>query len=133
MCVLLYLALFGLRVKHICWEHFNFKNNNGVVFRDYGRKIAAKYCDYVVTLTQRDKELWKRTKKINAKIVAIANPGLLRRYREYSKFRVIKQFLTVGQLTHVKGFDLLLLLLGQKLLIKFLTGKSLLWGRVKMR
>lgn len=107
-CVFTVPALFGLRVKHICWEHFNFKNNNGVVFRDYGRKIAAKYCDYVVTLTQRDKELWEKgLKKINAKIVAIANPVS---YEDIGNTPSLeyKTILTVGRLTHVKGFDLLI-------------------------
>lgn len=107
-CVFTVPALFGLKVKHICWEHFNFKNNNGVVFRDYGRKIAAKYCDYVVTLTQRDKELWEKgLKKINAKIVAIANPVS---YEDIGNTPSLeyKTILTVGRLTHVKGFDLLI-------------------------
>lgn len=107
-CIFTLPALFGLKVKHICWEHFNFKNNNGVVFRDYGRKIAAKYCDYVVTLTQRDKELWEKgLKKINAKIVAIANPVS---YEDIGNTPSLeyKTILTVGRLTHVKGFDLLI-------------------------
>lgn len=107
-CVFTVPALFGLRVKHICWEHFNFKNNNGVVFRDYGRKIAAKYCDYVVTLTQRDKELWEKgLKKINAKIVAIANPVSYEDIENTPSLEY-KTILTVGRLTHVKGFDLLI-------------------------
>ena len=59
-CVFTVPALFGLKVKHICWEHFNFKVNLGVKYRDIGRKWAAKYCDYVVTLTKRDKELWEQ-------------------------------------------------------------------------
>ena len=107
-CVFTVPALFGLRVKHICWEHFNFKNNNGVVFRDYGRKIAAKYCDYVVTLTRRDKELWEKgLKKINSKIVSIANPVAYENIENIPSLDY-KTILCVGRLTHVKGFDLLI-------------------------
>lgn len=107
-CMFTVPALFGLRVKHICWEHFNFKNNNGVKFRDYGRKLAAKYCDYVVTLTQRDKELWEKgLKKINAKIVAIANPVSYEDIENIPSLEY-KTVLAVGRLTHVKGFDLLI-------------------------
>lgn len=107
-CVFTVPALFGLKVKHICWEHFNFKNNNGVKFRDYGRKLAAKYCDYVVTLTQRDKELWEKgLKKINAKIVAIANPVSYEDIENIPSLEY-KTVLAVGRLTHVKGYDLLI-------------------------
>ncbi|QGM28721.1 glycosyltransferase family 4 protein [Acinetobacter towneri] len=107
-CVFTVPALFGLKVKHICWEHFNFKDNNGVKFRDYGRKLATKYCDYVVTLTKRDKELWEKgLKQINAKIVSIANPVPYENIESIPSLEY-KTILTVGRLTHVKGFDLLI-------------------------
>lgn len=107
-CIFTVPALFGLKVKHICWEHFNFKNNNGVKFRDYGRKLAAKYCDYIVTLTQRDKELWEKgLKKIDAKIVSIANPVPYENIENIPSLEY-KTVLAVGRLTHVKGYDLLI-------------------------
>lgn len=107
-CVFTVPALVGLKVKHICWEHFNFKNNNGVKYRNIGRKWAAKYCDYVVTLTQRDKELWEKgLKKINAKIVAISNPVSYEKIEHIPSLEY-KTILAVGRLTHVKGFDLLI-------------------------
>ena len=107
-CIFTIPALFGLNIKHVCWEHFNFNNNNGVKFRDYGRKLAAKYCDYVVTLTQRDKELWEKgLKKINAKIVAIANPVSYEDIENIPSLEY-KTVLAVGRLTHVKGYDLLI-------------------------
>lgn len=107
-CIFTVPALFGLNIKHICWEHFNFKNNNGVKYRNIGRKWAAKYCDYVVTLTQRDKELWEKgLKKINAKITAISNPVTYEDIENIPSLEY-KTILTVGRLTHVKGFDLLI-------------------------
>ncbi|ONG37081.1 hypothetical protein BKE17_12080, partial [Enhydrobacter sp. H5] len=107
-CIFTVPALFGLNIKHICWEHFNFKNNNGVKYRSIGRKWAAKYCDYVVTLTQRDKELWEKgLKKINSKIVSIANPVAYENIENIPSLEY-KTILTVGRLTHVKGFDLLI-------------------------
>lgn len=101
-------ALFGLEVKHICWEHFIFNVNLGVKYRDIGRRWAAKYCDYVVTLTQRDKELWEKgLKKINGKITAISNPVTYEDIENIPSLEY-KTILTVGRLTHVKGFDLLI-------------------------
>lgn len=107
-CIFTIPALFGLNIKHVCWEHFNFNNNNGVKFRDYGRKLAAKYCDYVVTLTKRDKELWEQgIKNIKAKIIPIANPSPFG-VQENIPSLDYKTILCVGRLTHVKGFDLLI-------------------------
>jgi len=108
------LALFtvpatsGLKLKHICWEHFNFKSDLGKKGRNLARQLAAKYCDVVVTLTERDREYWRKGTKGRAEIVTIPNP---------SPFPVqpiddiaTKQnvVLAVGRLAPQKGFDLLL-------------------------
>lgn len=107
-CVFTVPALFGLKVKHICWEHFNFNVNLGVKYRDIGRKWAAKYCDYVVTLTKRDKELWEQgIKNIKAKIIPIANPSPFEVQQNIPSLDY-KTILCVGRLTHQKGFDLLI-------------------------
>lgn len=101
-------ALSLLKTKHICWEHFNYNFDLGVIFRRWGRKLAAQYCDYVVTLTERDKKLWENNlKKINAQIVAINNPSP---YQNIASTPDIKNklVLAVGRLADQKGFDLLL-------------------------
>lgn len=107
-CVFTVPALFGLKVKHICWEHFNFKVNLGVKYRDIGRRWAAKYCDCVITLTKRDKELWEQgIKNTKAKIIPIANPSPFE-VQENIPSLDYKTILCVGRLTHQKGFDLLI-------------------------
>lgn len=108
-CIFTIPALLGLKVKHICWEHFNFNNNNGVKLRDLSRKFAAKYCDYVITLTEKDKILWENNlKNINAQVIAISNPCPFPIIQNYTKEKNTKIVLAVGRLTHVKGFDMLL-------------------------
>lgn len=112
-CMFTVPALYGLNVNHICWEHFNFNNNNGVKFRDVGRKLAAKYCDYVITLTQRDKVLWEQgLDNVNAKIIPISNPNPYKNIEHMASLDY-KVVLAVGHLTHVKGFDLLIEAWGQ--------------------
>ena len=107
-CVFTVPALFGLKVNHICWEHFNFNVNLGVKYRDIGRRWAAKYCDYVVTLTKRDKELWEQgIKNIKAKIIPIANPSPFEVQQNIPSLDY-KTILCVGRLTYQKGFDLLI-------------------------
>lgn len=107
-CIFTIPALYGLNIKHICWEHFNFNNNNGIKLRDTARKLAVRYCDHIVTLTKRDKELWQQgLKNIRAEILPIANPSPYENIKNiptlYSKI-----VLSVGRLTYVKGFDLLI-------------------------
>lgn len=107
-CIFTIPALYGLKINHICWEHFNFNVNLGVKFRDLGRKLAAKYCNYVVTLTKRDKELWENgLKNIKAKIVPIANPTPYENIKHTPSLES-KTILAVGRLTYQKGFDLLI-------------------------
>lgn len=107
-CMFTVPALYNLKVKHICWEHFNFINNNGVRFREIGRKWAAKYCDYVVTLTNRDKSLWNNGLEIiNAEIVSIANPTFYENIENEPRLD-FKRLLSIGHLREVKGFDLLI-------------------------
>lgn len=107
-CIFSVPALFGLNVKHICWEHFNYNVNLGVVFRDIGRKLAARYCDYVITLTNKDKDLWLgNLKNIKAQIVVIPNPTPYENIVAKPNLNN-KIVLAIGRLTHQKGFDLLI-------------------------
>lgn len=107
-CLFTVPALSGFKINHICWEHFNFNNNNGVKFRDIARNWAAKYCDYVVTLTEKDKRLWELgLKNINSEIFAIANPSPYGAIENIASLDY-KVILAIGRLTHVKGFDLLI-------------------------
>ena len=100
-------ALIGLNIKHICWEHFNFEENLGTKFRDLGRKIAAKYCDNIITLTEKDKLLWQKgLANIKAEINAIANPAPYENVASFPKFKN-KMAIALGRLTYQKSFDLL--------------------------
>ncbi|WAI88442.1 GalNAc-alpha-(1-_4)-GalNAc-alpha-(1-_3)-diNAcBac-PP-undecaprenol alpha-1,4-N-acetyl-D-galactosaminyltransferase [Psychrobacter sp. SC65A.3] len=107
-CIFTIPAVFNLNTKHICWEHFNFNDNNGVKIRDISRLLSARYCDYVVTLTTKDTELWRKgLKKINAKIKSIPNPSSYENIKHEPSLD-FKVALAVGRLTYVKGFDMLI-------------------------
>lgn len=101
------LALVAVKCKHVVWEHFNATINLGVKRRDLGRKLAAKYADKCVVLTEEDKHLWEQ--KFNAKnIVTIYNPVTVTIQNQIVPVKSTKVFLAVGGLCHAKGFDLLL-------------------------
>ena len=108
LCVFTVPALIGLTIKHICWEHFNFNANLGVKLRDIGRKLAARHCDYVITLTKRDKDLWEHNlSNIKAEIIPIPNPTPYESVENTPRLEY-KTVLAIGRLTYQKGFDLLI-------------------------
>lgn len=100
-------AILGLPVNHICWEHFNFNSDLGKKGRVIARQLAARYCDSVVTLTERDKAYWLKGTRHRSQIIAIANPCPFT-IQNYIKENNTKIVLAVGRLTYQKGFDLLL-------------------------
>lgn len=101
-------ALAYMKLQCICWEHFNYNVDLGSIFRVYGRKLAAKYCQVVVTLTERDKNLWiDNIKNIKSNIVAINNPNPYSNQTHLAS-QSHKRVLAVGRLTQQKGFDLLI-------------------------
>lgn len=99
-------ATLGRKVKHIAWEHFNFDSNQAMSASSLFRHLAARYCDSVVVLTQRDKEYWLKHTRHQSQISAIANPCPFP-VQEYIKENK-KIVLAVGRLDRDKGFDLLL-------------------------
>ncbi|MCF9034808.1 glycosyltransferase family 4 protein [Acinetobacter nectaris] len=108
LCVFSVPALSFLKVKHICWEHFNFNVDLGVKMRSIGRKLAAQYCTTIVTLTNKDKQLWEKgISNIKADIIVIPNP-LPYQTIDHRPNLSNKIVLAVGRLTYQKGFDLLL-------------------------
>lgn len=100
-------AIQGLSIKHICWEHFNFKIDLGKSSRRLARQLAAYYCDIVVTLTDRDRNFWLANTNNKSQIVTIANPCPFIEEKSFSE-KNTKMVLAVGRLTYQKGFDLLL-------------------------
>lgn len=99
-------ANLGLPIKHICWEHFGFNYDQGAKNARM-RQLSARYCDAVVTLTEKDKEYWLKGTNHKAQITAIANfcPFSI---QEYTKEEDTKIVLAIGNLIHIKGFDMLL-------------------------
>ena len=101
-------ATFNLPIENICWEHFNFKINLGKKTRNIAMRMAAEYCSYVITLTDRDKAYWENNLKCKAIIKRIYNPIPFDNMY-LPKFEKKKRIaIAVGRLTHQKGFDVLI-------------------------
>lgn len=102
-----FISLITKNIKHVVWEHFNAGINLGVKRRDFGRRIAAKYADKCIVLTNEDKQIWET--KFNGKNVqVIYNPVTIPLSNHIVPINDRKIVLAVGRLTDQKGFDLLL-------------------------
>lgn len=105
-------ALYGVAacrlagIRCVVWEHFNCNVDMGKRKRRWGRWIAARWADDIVTLTSRDIGLWRQKLAPKARLVCIPNmvPTLPPvQYDPDSRYVV-----AIGRLTHQKGFDRLL-------------------------
>ena len=98
------LAFTGIR--HVVWEHFNFKVNLGIAARSFARQLALCFADRIVTLTARDIQFWKQGAWYRrAKLVHIPNPMFLEEQKVNDN--PSKTVISVGRITFQKGFDLL--------------------------
>ena len=93
----------GVRV--ISWEHFNFYENMGTSYRHTIRRLAARFADAIVTLTEMDRQFYLDNLNIRHEICAIHNPadylpGMEKPVRPFEK----KRLLSVGALRCRKGF-----------------------------
>lgn len=107
-CVFTVPACMGIKINHICWEHFNFNINLGSRFRNFGRRLAALFCSKIVVLTKQDVIYWNKNIFLKkAKIIHVSNPTSFDPIYKLPNFRK-KNILTVGRLDYIKGFDILI-------------------------
>lgn len=89
------------RIKLIAWEHFCL----AYASRHPSRRIAARCCDAIVTLTTRDAEDWLRLFKPRT-VVSIPNP--VPEFPDHPASLDTKCILALGRLESEKRFDLLI-------------------------
>lgn len=93
------------KTKIIGWEHFNCHINNGVKNRDRARKLAAKYADAIVTLTEKDKNDYQKMYNVKSYIDYIVNPSISLYDKSVKRDNIV---LACGRLCYQKNFQELL-------------------------
>lgn len=101
-------ALAFTKTKHISWEHFTYKQDLGVRYRNWGRSLAGRFSDGIVVLTQKDKKEYSLNPLIKRPVYHIYNPILLEEKSNENLEIERKMILSAGRLTYQKGFDLLI-------------------------
>ncbi len=99
-------AVIGLKTKVISWEHFNFYSDLGVKRRKWGRVLASRFAERIITLTNEDREAFLEHLNVKSKIDYIYNPTpypTVNKNECNSKIAV-----AIGRLTAQKGFDKIL-------------------------
>ena len=98
------LAKRHTKTKVVSWEHFNMYHHPNQNLRSRVRNFAVKRVDAIVTLTEQDKGYYLDGFKPKCPVKAICNPvsytGIDNTYDEESK-----KIISIGRLTHQKGFD----------------------------
>ncbi len=97
-------AAIGTRTRVITWEHANLCNNWGSRVFPILRKLAAKYSDAMVVLTQKDKENYQENIKGCAPVTVIPNPA---ERHEFAWDSQSKTILSAGLFNPIKRFDLI--------------------------
>lgn len=94
------------QTKLVAWEHFNFYENLGVKVRDFGRRLAARFSDAIVVITEEDKEYFSDNLRLKCPIYQIYNPIEISESKQ--KYSIDSQvIISAGRITHQKGFDIL--------------------------
>lgn len=93
-------------VRCIVWEHFNYNVDLGKKKRRWGRAIAAKWANDIVTLTHRDQSIWQQKARPRAQVRCIPNMAPPVSSRPYDV--TARTVVALGRLSAQKGFDRLL-------------------------
>ena len=123
-------ATVGLKVKVISWEHFNYQFEQSVLYRKLILKYLVRHSDYVITLTERDKQQYVRHLKCQEQIQAIGNP--IEEPVLIPENKKEKWIITVGRLAPEKGPEYLLKV-ARRILKKYPDWQWILLGEGEMR
>ena len=97
------------KCKVICSDHSNYFSDNGIKFEREARNFAAKYSDILITLTEKDKENYRKNTKVKAKIDFIPNIVDKKLLTNKSTYKTdSKKIISVGRLTYAKNYELLI-------------------------
>lgn len=97
--------------KVICCDHSNYTCVYDAKFERESRNFAAKFSNYLVTLTEKDIDNYKKGTKVKAKILAIPNiidDELVHGSKDIQYDIALHRIVSVGRLTYAKNYELMI-------------------------
>ena len=98
-------ALIGMNIRILSWEHFNANVEWNPITSNLARRLAARYAEKIVVLTQDDKSIFKMRYHAD-NVVCIPNPITIR--VDKPSPLDVRCVLAIGRFTYQKGFDMLI-------------------------
>jgi glycosyltransferase involved in cell wall biosynthesis len=97
------------RCRVICSDHSNYLSTLGFKHERKARDFAAKYSDFLITLTNTDRENYIRNTKVYTIIDSIPNIMDDRLFTRNGKYNFDShKIISVGRLTYAKNYELLI-------------------------
>lgn len=95
----------GLKTKVVSWEHFNCEFEQQVLYRKLISRLTAHFSDYIIALTEEDKENYRKMLGRKTKISAIYN--MVPKMKRDDEVLRENWIVTAGRLTYQKGIEYL--------------------------
>lgn len=94
-----------MKTKVVSWEHFNCEFEQQILYRRLISKLTVRFSDYIITITEEDKENYRRILGRKTRICAIYNmvPNMQRNAEVVRENWIV----TTGRLTYQKGIEYL--------------------------
>lgn len=94
-----------MKTKVVSWEHFNCEFEQQILYRRLISRLTVHFADYIITLTEEDKENYRKILGRKTQISAIYNiVSKMKRNEDVPRENWI---VTAGRLTHQKGIEYL--------------------------
>ena len=95
----------GMKTKVVSWEHFNCEFEQKILYRRLISGLTARFSDYIITLTEEDRENYRKILGRKSRISAIYNivPEMTRDEAVMRENWIV----TAGRLTYQKGIEYL--------------------------
>lgn len=98
-------AVRGLKTKVVSWEHFNCEFEQQILYRKLISRLTARFSDYIITLTEEDRESYRKILGRDQRISAIYN--IVSKMTRNEAVEREKWVVTAGRLTYQKGTEYL--------------------------
>ena len=94
-----------MKTKVVSWEHFNCEFEQQILYRRLISRLTVHFADYIITLTEKDKDNYGKILGRRTRISAIYN--MVPKMKRHEEVLRENWIVTAGRLTYQKGIEYL--------------------------